>query len=327
MGASASSDGACKGERPCRPPSKKRLLKDAPDVKLIVEPRPEAPPDGKRVDRSGSLALLCDEMRCHEIKHSSRFFIDHLLRVSFILEDWGCDEVTALCGLFHSVYGTASFSHATLDWGERDKLRGVVGHDAEELVYMFCTTSAKEVWAAVKSSAKKAPEDQQVFELTDSHTKGKHRCSALQLAQLAEVKLANQAEQGIKVAAIKAKVVALGLVADSASTVSIRLDCLQAMRSLLADYNGASPEQKAVIDGFAVPDADFPPSQSSADEEETKTDEEGEEEMGMIDEDGNDKETLLQITEEPPTGHVTVFGIVEPLAELPRIGGSSLAAD
>lgn len=325
MGAAGSKDtAACAGERPCKPPSAKRLLKDAPDVKLVVEPLAMAPADAaRRVDRSGSLALLCDEMRCHEIKHSSRFFIDHLLRVSFILEDWGCDEVTTLCGLFHSVYGTASFSHATLGWAERDKLRGVIGRDAEELVYMFCTTSAKEVWAAVKMSAKKENEQFAVFELGDSHTKGKHRCSALQLAQLAEVKLANQAEQGIKVAAIKAKAAALKLVAGSSSTVSIHAECLDAMKALLGDYNGASPEQKAVIDGFAVPDADFPPSQSSADEEETKTDEEGEEEMGMIDENGNDKETLLQITEEPPTvGHVTVYGIVEPLGEPPRIEGS-----
>lgn len=316
MGAEASStaaNDAREGKRPCKPPSKKRLMKDAPDVKLIVEPR-DAPPDDEelRVDRSGSLSMLCDEMRCHEISHSSRFFIDHLLRVSFILEDWGCGDVTVLCGLFHSVYGTASFSHATLKWSERDKLRAVVGVEAEELVYMFCTTSAKEVWAAVKRSAKQdAPE---TFELTNSHTKGKHQVSAAQLAQLAEVKLANQAEQGIKVAAIKAKITALEMIAKG-STVSIRPACLDAMRLLLRDYNAAPEDEKAVIDGFAVPDADFPPSQSSADEKETKTDEEDEEEIQRIDPEGNDKLALLGISEEPALGQVSVFGaaISEPV--------------
>jgi hypothetical protein len=320
MGAEASTpamEDAKHGKRPCKPPSKKRLLKDAPDVKLIVEPLAAAPADeARRVDRSGSLALLCDEMKCHEIKHSSRFFIDHLLRVSFILEDWGSDEVTALCGLFHSVYGTASFSHSTLAWSERDKLRAVIGDEAEELVYMFCTTSAKEVWAAVKSSAKQDAAD--TFELNNSHTKGRHRVSALQLAQLAEVKLANQAEQGIKVAAIKAKIMALEMVAKSGA-VAIQPSCLDSMRSLLrdSDYAGASEEQKAVIDGFAVPDADFPPSQSSADEEETKTDEEEEEEIQRIDPDGNDKEVLLGISEEPRLGQVSIFGVVAAVAEPP----------
>ncbi len=308
MGAEASStaaNDAKAGKRPCQPPSKKRLMKDAPDVKLIVEPR-EAPPVGKEVDRSGSLAMLCDEMKCHEISHSSRFFIDHLLRVSFILEDWGCDSDAVLCGLFHSVYGTASFSHATLKWSERDKLRAVIGDDAEELVYMFCTTSAKEVWAEVKRSVKEnAPES---FELGNSHTKGLHQVSARQLAQLAEVKLANQAEQGIKVAAIKAKITALEMVAKGGG-VSIRPACLDAMRLLLHDYSAASADEQAVIDGFAVPDADFPPSQSSADEMETKTDEEDEEEIRRIDPDGNDKLALLGISEEPPPGQVSVFGV------------------
>ena len=98
-------------------------------------------------------------------------------------------------------YGTASFQHSTLAWSERDKLRAVIGEAAEELVYMFCTTSAAEVWTAVKSSAKE--QTRESFELGDSHTKGTQRVSARQLAQLAEVKLANQAEQGIKIKAIR----------------------------------------------------------------------------------------------------------------------------
>ena len=320
MGAEASSTAAQdarEGKRPCKPPSKKRLMKDAPDVKLIVEPR-AAPPGDDGVDRSGSLAMLCDEMKCHEISHSSRFFIDHLLRVSFILEDWGCDGTAVLCGLFHSVYGTASFSHATLKWSERDKLRAVIGDEAEELVYMFCTASAKEVWAAVKSSAKQdAPE---TFELGNSHTKGTHRVSARQLAQLAEVKLANQAEQGIKVAAIKAKITALEMVAKC-GVVSIRPACLDAMRLLLRDYSAASPDEQAVIDGFAVPDADVPPSQSSADELETKTDGEEEEEIRRIDPDGNDKLALFGISEDlPPPGQVSVFGAFVDPVQAPATG-------
>ena len=108
-------------------------------------------------------------------------------------------------------------------------------------------------------------------------------------------------------AAIKAKITALEMVATG-GVVSIRPTCLDAMRLLLGDYNAASADEQAVIDGFAVPDADFPPSQSSADEMETKTDEEDEEEIRRIDPDGNDKLALLGISEEPPPGQVSVFG-------------------
>ena len=67
------------------------------------EPNSEPPKVGQ-IDRAASLDLLCNQMRCHEITHSSRYFIDHLLRVSFLLEDWGCSQEAVLCGLFHSVY-------------------------------------------------------------------------------------------------------------------------------------------------------------------------------------------------------------------------------
>ena len=62
MGAESSSpamEGAKRGERPCTPPSSARLMKDAPDVKLIVEPQPTPPADeSRRVERALSLRLL-----------------------------------------------------------------------------------------------------------------------------------------------------------------------------------------------------------------------------------------------------------------------------
>jgi len=78
MGAtqSASSGAAQQGLRPCKPPSKRRLGTE----KLIAEPLPEVAAGVTPIDRAGSLGMLCGQMRCHEISHSSRYFIDHLLR-------------------------------------------------------------------------------------------------------------------------------------------------------------------------------------------------------------------------------------------------------
>ena len=61
MGAEPSSTAAQdarEGKRPCKPPSKKRLMKDAPDVKLIVEPRAAPPPrrDGGGFELNFALA-------------------------------------------------------------------------------------------------------------------------------------------------------------------------------------------------------------------------------------------------------------------------------
>jgi hypothetical protein len=93
-------------------------------------------------DRQAALLFLCERLATHQIGHTSRFFIDHLLRTSFLLEDWGCPRDASLCGLFHSVYGTKKFEHSTLTWDQRWELQDVIGVSAEALVYRFCTSSS-----------------------------------------------------------------------------------------------------------------------------------------------------------------------------------------
>lgn len=113
----------------------------------------------------------------------------------------------ALCS-----YGTQKFTHAVLPWEERDKLREVIGDAAEELVYMFCTTSSKDVWSLVKAASQQdgssaasgravgeAAASGELFRLPNSHTQGWHAVQPKQLGELVEVKLANQIEQGMKV--------------------------------------------------------------------------------------------------------------------------------
>ena len=96
------------GERPACPPFQVRLGSDDAGAGLIAQPL-LAPPTWRThpVDRAASLELLCGELRCHEMPHSARRFTDHLLRVSFLLEDWGCAVETCLAGLFHSVRARA----------------------------------------------------------------------------------------------------------------------------------------------------------------------------------------------------------------------------
>jgi hypothetical protein len=108
-------------------------------------------------------------------------------------------------------YGTEKFTHSCLPWAERDRLRGVIGDSAEELVYMFCTTSSKDVWKLARAAAQQdgssaasgravgeAAASGELFRLPNSHTQGWHAVRPQQLGELIEVKLSNQIEQGMK---------------------------------------------------------------------------------------------------------------------------------
>ncbi len=89
------------------------------------------PPTGPR------LALL-KRLGFGDLTHDSHVpFMSHLLGTRRVLVEWG--ERPALCdaGLFHSAYGTEYFpvDHPA----ERDEVRGVIGDDAEEIAWLWCT--------------------------------------------------------------------------------------------------------------------------------------------------------------------------------------------
>ena len=68
--------------------------------------------------------------------HSGISLIDHLIGVCNILKDWGAPQYIQDAGLFHSVYGTSKFYHKSIN--ERNKLKDLIGSQAEELVWQFC---------------------------------------------------------------------------------------------------------------------------------------------------------------------------------------------
>lgn len=73
-----------------------------------------------------------------KLEHDSHVpFISHLVGTRRLLVDWG--ERPALCdgGLFHSAYGTEYFEVA--EPAERDEVIAVIGEDAEEVAWLWCT--------------------------------------------------------------------------------------------------------------------------------------------------------------------------------------------
>ena len=63
--------------------------------------------------------------------------LEHLIGVHNILKELNVSKHIQDAGLFHSAYGTPYFKdQITID---RDVVRKLIGNDAEELVYIFCS--------------------------------------------------------------------------------------------------------------------------------------------------------------------------------------------
>ena len=85
------------------------------------------------------------------IPHSGRSLYEHLAGVSAILHRWGQPEDVYLAGMFHSIYSTARYKHATLPMTERSRLRDVIGEGAERLVYLFAALPAARLLSAAEA--------------------------------------------------------------------------------------------------------------------------------------------------------------------------------
>ena len=70
-------------------------------------------------------------------------FVDHLIGTSKILEKKGAPSYLVDAGLFHSVYGEASSRNTPPNsLIERHEVENVIGKQADEIVYQFCTIPA-----------------------------------------------------------------------------------------------------------------------------------------------------------------------------------------
>jgi hypothetical protein len=92
------------------------------------------------------LLQLLRDRGAHRVQHSGATLLSHLLGVAAILLEWECDADVCRAGLFHSVYGTATFRNALFYERERDLLRRALGEPAERLVWLFSVVRFSEVY-------------------------------------------------------------------------------------------------------------------------------------------------------------------------------------
>ena len=73
----------------------------------------------------------------NKTRHSGRTLFDHLKGVHDLLRDWDNEHHVCMAGLFHSIYGTNTFKHQSLN--DRSRLIEMIGLKAENLVHLFST--------------------------------------------------------------------------------------------------------------------------------------------------------------------------------------------
>lgn len=98
------------------------------------------------VDDPVIVKLLPRVSRAAALRHSGRSFLEHLLCTWRILADWQMPLSVCRAGFLHSAYSTSSYTEALFGFDQRDTVRQLIGHDAEELVFRFCAMDRRHYW-------------------------------------------------------------------------------------------------------------------------------------------------------------------------------------
>ncbi len=134
--------------------------------------------------REDLLAFLV-ESGAGNVAHTGRTFLDHLIGVEGLLADWGCDEDVQSAGLFHSVYGTNRFKTALVGLHTRPLVTQLIGKEAEELAFLFCSSTRPQAWLDACAGGK----------LVDRQSGKTRVVSKAVLGRLIEMECANLLEQ------------------------------------------------------------------------------------------------------------------------------------
>ena len=87
-------------------------------------------------DSTSTKINFLEKIGTNEIPYSGGTLLDHLVGVSEILKEMNALEYVQDAGLFHSIYGTATFHHQTMS--DRQVVQDLIGEKAEHLAYLFC---------------------------------------------------------------------------------------------------------------------------------------------------------------------------------------------
>jgi len=79
----------------------------------------------------------------NELHHSGRTLYKHLVGTGKMLLSYNRPEEEVLIGLFHSIYGTASYKKSKSLNMQREEIKNLIGEYAEQAVYIFCNINPR----------------------------------------------------------------------------------------------------------------------------------------------------------------------------------------
>jgi hypothetical protein len=83
---------------------------------------------------------LLQDLSTEKNTHSGKSLFNHLKGTYGLLKQWGNPEYICVAGLFHSIYGTQYYAVQSARLSDRKHIIDIIGSQAEELAYLFCTT-------------------------------------------------------------------------------------------------------------------------------------------------------------------------------------------
>ncbi len=117
--------------------------------------------------------------------HTGGTLYEHLLGTARLLEIWRRPDEVCLAGLFHSVYGTQSYTTQSVSLTERSRIRDAIGEHAERLAYVFCVADRRTFFGKLGEPEPRLPDHVHETELSVLHE---------DLVALIEIELANYVE-------------------------------------------------------------------------------------------------------------------------------------
>jgi hypothetical protein len=135
---------------------------------------------------NASHSALLEELDAHVTPHSRLTLLEHLKGTCDLLVEWGNRSEVCVAGLFHSIYGTYIFDRQLADLRMRERIREVIGPQAEWLVYVFCVTDRRCFYDHLGETR---------FRVRDVALRGHLELDREMLAGLIEIEVANVVEQ------------------------------------------------------------------------------------------------------------------------------------
>jgi Domain of unknown function (DUF6817) len=93
--------------------------------------------------------LKLSELGAGDFDHIDGNLIDHLQGTQNLLKEWSASSILQDAGLYHAAYGTAGFNESLVAVEKRDEISKVIGHEAENIVYLYCACDRDFFWPQI----------------------------------------------------------------------------------------------------------------------------------------------------------------------------------